>query len=160
MNEPRVGDIAPRLREPDWIASGSLVIEAIDRLGRQLDQGRTGLLLVVHSQKDRREILGAVTLKAILAKLEPPALAGEEELPIFWQGQLTEQARELFNQEVVDSVMVEPGPVLNSSSTLMEALHLMNSRQAKMLVVVNGGQVVGLLTRRRLYKEIVRAARS
>ena len=159
MNEPRVGDIASGLREPDWIPGGSLIIEAVERLGRQLDQGRTGLLLVIGQQEDQREILGAVTMDCILAKLEPPALAGEEDLPIFWQGQLTEQARELFSQEV-DSVMVEPGLALNSSSTLMEALHLMNARKAEMLVVVNEGRVVGVLTRRRLYRAIIRAAQT
>lgn len=155
MQEKRVGDLIKGVKEPVWINSGSLIVEAVSLLGRQLAQGGADFLLVVRQKKDHREILGMITLNEIIAKLEPPALSDESGLPIFWQGQLTEQARELFGKEV-DTVMVEPEYALNRNSTLMEALYLMNSRDTRILVVVSGNQVLGLLTREHLLKEIIR----
>lgn len=114
-------------------------------------------MLVVRQKADHREILGMVTLDEILAKLEPTAWSTESDVPIFWQGQLTEQARELFRKEV-DTVMIEPEYALNHNSTLMEALHLMNSRDARVLVVIDGDRVVGMLTRQHLQKEIISLA--
>jgi CBS domain-containing protein len=55
---------------------------------------------------------------------------------------------------------VEPEYALNRNSTLMEALHLMNSRGARILVVVDGDLVVGLITRRRLHGEIINLAKA
>ena len=157
MTEQRVGDLIKELKEPSWILSGSLVIEAIGRMCGQLDKGETPLLLVVRQNKDHREVLGALTLDRLLTKLEPPTLTDERELPIFWQGQLTEQARELFNQEV-DLVMEELKHALTYNSTLMEALHLMNSRNTGILVVVDEEQMLGLLTRQHLTRQILSLA--
>ncbi len=157
MPERRVGELVKEAKDPDWINSGSLIVEAVNLLGRQLAQGGPGFLLVVRQKADHREILGMVTLDEILAKLEPTAWSTESDVPIFWQGQLTEQARELFRKEV-DTVMIEPEYALNHNSTLMEALHLMNSRNARMLVVIDGDRVVGMLTRQHLENEIISLA--
>ena len=159
MQEKRVGDLVSEVKDLDWIKSGSLVGEAAGLLGRQSDRGGPGLLLVARQNKNNREILGMVTLDDILSKVEPPALAEESDLPIFWQGQFAEQVRELFKRQV-DAVMVEPEYALNRNSTLMEALHLMNSRGARILVVVDGDLVVGLITRRRLHGEIINLAQA
>ncbi len=157
MNEQRVGDLIKQAEEPKWISSGSLVIEAVGRMCAQLAKGQTPLLLVVQQNNKHQEVLGALTLDSLLTKLEPPSLADEKELPIFWQGQLTEQARELFSKEV-DTVMVELKHALNHNSTLMEALHLMNSRGTSILVVVKEDQMVGVLTRSHLTRQILSLA--
>lgn len=155
--EKRVGDLVREAGEPGLINSGSLIVEAVTRLGRRIAQGEPGLLLVTRRKDNQREVLGTVTLDGILSHLEPPNLSEENELPIFWEGQLGEQARRLFSREV-DVVMVEPELALNQRSTLMEALHLMNSKDARVLVVVDDDQVVGLLTREHLYRQIVELA--
>ena len=154
MDEPRVGEFVKELEEAQWISSGSLVIEALGRMCGQIAKGQVPLLLVVRQNNQHREVLGALTLDSLMTKLEPTTLSDEKELPIFWQGQLTEQARELFSKEV-DSVMEELQHALNHNSTLMEALHLMNARNTGILVVVNEEQMVGLLTRQHLLRQIL-----
>jgi CBS domain-containing protein len=157
MKEQRVGDLIKEVEEPKWILSGSLVIEALGRMCRQMDKGEAPLLLVVRQKNFHREAMGAITLDGLLSKLEPPAYSKELELPIFWQGQLSEEARALFSKEV-DSVMEELKHALNQNSTLMEALHLMNSRGTSILVVVDEDQMVGLLTRQHLTRQILNLA--
>ena len=159
MPEKRVGELLRDIREIDWVYPGTPLRQAVELLGRQQQNQGPGFVLVVRDHQQNREILGTVTLADILTRLEPPSLSDEGDIPIFWQGQFREAARQLLTGEVTQ-VMVPPEHALNRNSTLMEALHVMNSRDSKILVVMEGEAVVGLISREHLCREIVKATLS
>ncbi len=155
--EKRVGDLLMEIEQLDSVASGTTLGEAVGLLGRQAAPGNPGFVLVVNDNPQGREILGTITLGDILSEVEPPTKAPDVEMPIFWQGQFKEQARKLFTREV-DALMVPLEHALNKSSTLMEALHIMNTCRCDILVVMDGESVGGVLTREQLCQEIITAA--
>ncbi len=154
MSEKRVSQLLIPVAQVPWIGPHQPVEEAVRRLA---EQGPEGFLLVVSRDDRRREILGSLGLGEVLRRMEPPETAGGD-IPIFWQGQFQDQARQVFRLPV-EEVMSPLEHALNRGSTLMEALHLMNRKDARLLIVMQGEAVVGVLPRGLLMKELVAAAR-
>lgn len=154
MSEKRVSQLFIPVEQVPWIGPHEPVEEAVRRLE---GQGPEGFLLVVSQDDRRQEILGSLGLAEVLRRMEPPEAAGGD-IPIFWQGQFQDQARQVFRRPV-EEVMSPLKHALNRGSTLMEALHLMNRKDASLLIVMQGEEVVGVLPRSLLMEELVAAAR-
>lgn len=156
MSEKRVSQLVQKIEEVEWVGPHTPVREAVRRLGRQRRRGCEGVLLVVSQDQGGEEILGTLSLEDILAKLEPSPPQGDD-LPIFWQGQFQDRLR-MALQGKVEEYMSPLRHALNQGSTLMEALHLMNLKKTRLLVVMQGESVVGILTREHLVREVVALA--
>ncbi len=150
MQEKRVRDLLLRLQDLPWIEPQSPIRRAVAQLGRLQRQGKTALLLVV--RREQREILGTLSPGDILGRIEPPSFSGEG-VPIFWQGQFQDQAGSLLERPVAEA-MSPLVHALNQNSTLMEALHLMNSKGAHLLIAMQGEEVAGLILREHLYQAL------
>ena len=157
MSEKRVSQLLQKIEEVEWVGPHTPVAEAVRRLGRQRRRGCEGVLLVVSREQGEEEVLGTLSLEDVLARLEPPPPQGDD-LPIFWQGQFQDRLR-LALEGRVEDYMSPLRHALNQGGTLMEALHLMNLHQTRLLVVMQGESVVGILTREHLVREVVALAR-
>ncbi|MBE9581420.1 MAG: CBS domain-containing protein, partial [Proteobacteria bacterium] len=115
-------------------------------------------LLVVDKVGDKEEILGVVSVDEVLGRMEPSA-GSMEELPIFWQGQFYQECESLF-ERTSSEIMSPVTRVIHQSGTLMEAVHLMNSGKFDWLPVVEGEDVVGILLKEDLFKEVLAATES
>jgi CBS domain-containing protein len=93
----------------------------------------------------------------VFRKLEPAAHFMEE-LPIFWQGQFHQECQAALERSTGE-IMSPVSRAIHQSGTLMEAVHLMNSGGIDWLPVVEGGDVVGILLKDDLFREVVAVAR-
>ncbi|MCB2185360.1 MAG: CBS domain-containing protein [Deltaproteobacteria bacterium] len=147
--EKRVSDLILDVNQVAWIEPQTPILEAVRKLRQQLAAGGPGFLLVVNQD----EILGTISLTDVLLHIEPPASLAED-IPIFWQGQFEDLTKKFLGQPVAEAV--QPlSHALNQGGTLMEALHLMNSKGVELVIAMQGGQVAGLLSRDRLLQEIL-----
>lgn len=157
MQEKRVGEILAEVREIDCLDPESSLAEAVGILTRQRKENGPGFVLVVRNTGSGREVIGTVTLCDVLARLESALATPESDIPIFWQGQFFDQVGQLLDDKVTKA-MVAPEEALSKKSTLMEALHVMNSCGNQVLVVMDDNCVVGFLSREQLCLELINAA--
>jgi CBS domain-containing protein len=155
MSEKRVRDLLRPVGDFPWVSPDDTLAQAV-RAMDPADGAGNGLVLVVREDGAAREILGTISLHDVLAGMEPP-LKSAEDLPIFWEGQFQDQAREILSRPA-GQIMAAPRQALSLFGTLMEALHLMNSTGVDLLFVVHDGSVEGLLQKELLCKEIVEIA--
>lgn len=132
------------------------VAEAVRMLREKWQSLCPAFLLVVDKIHDKEEILGMLSMDDILGHMEP-SMESMEELPIFWQGQFREECEAVLEKQASE-VMLQVTHVIHQSGTLMEALHLMNSGKVDWLPVVDKGEVVGILLKEDLFKEVVAVA--
>jgi CBS domain containing-hemolysin-like protein len=156
MSEKRVRDLLQPIDDFPWVPPEATLAEAVSALGRSGETRGPGLVLVVREDGAAREIIGTISLDEVLTGMVPPQKSTDD-LPIFWEGQFQEQARNLLASQAA-RVMTAPQQALSLTSTLMEALHLMNSTGVNLLFVMRGAAVEGLLLKERLYPEIIRQA--
>ena len=114
-------------------------------------------LLVVEKNKNREEILGTLSLSNIMAAIDL-SIDFQEQLPIFWRGQFLEECGAVLKRGVFE-VMSPIEHAVHESGTLMEALHLMISKESQVLAVLNGKDLVGMLIRQNLMEEIHRVVK-
>ena len=155
MSEKRVRDLLRPIEDIPWISPDDTLAQAVVAMDPAGGAGH-GLVLVVREDGAAREILGTIALGDVLSGMEPP-LKSAEDLPIFWEGQFQDQAREILGRPA-GQLVTAPRQALNLSGTLMEALHLMNSTGVDLLFVVHDGSVKGLLQKELLCKEIAELA--
>jgi CBS domain-containing protein len=154
MPEKRIKDLMLDVLALERISPQTKVAEAVIKLLNEKQKiRRPSSLLVVDEVENREEILGMLSIDDILAHMES-SIKAVEELPIFWQGQFLEECKVILDRrgsEIMSPVM----HVVHQNGTLMEAVHLINSYKIDWLPVVEGKNVVGILFKEDLFKEIV-----
>lgn len=130
------------------ISHRARIEQALARLERRGSGDPPECLLVLGQASEQEELLGTVSVNDVLAGVEK-RIQFRDEVPIFWQGQFLECAREVL-QEPVERIMRPIPCVINRSAPLMEALYLMNANAMENIIVVEGESAVGLLTLRDL----------
>lgn len=155
MPEKRIQDLMLDLSTLERISPQTRLAEAVKRL----DEKRHGLccpfLLVVDEVDNKEEVLGMISVDDVLGHMEP-STKPMEELPIFWQGQFREECEAILERPTAE-IMSPVTRVIHQRGTLMEAVHLMNSVRIDWLPVVEGGEVVGILFKEDLFKEVLAA---
>ena len=154
----RIKDLMPDLDTLERISPQTKVEEAVKILYERLQIGSPLFLLVVDEVENEEEILGMLSINDILVHMEPSA-SSMEDLPIFWRGQFWEEC-EAIQQRPAGEIMSPVTHVIHQSGTLIEAVHLMNSGKIDWLPVMEGGDVVGVLFKDDLFKEVLAAAKS
>jgi len=139
------------------ISPQTKVAEAVMALAEKRSGTDPSFLLVIEESENKEEILGMLSIDNILERIEPPANPMEdmEDIPIFWQGQFLAECEAILDR-LVSEIMSPVIYVTHKNGTLMEALHLMNSKKVDSLAVVQGEDVVGILLKEDLFKEILR----
>jgi CBS domain-containing protein len=153
----RIKDLMLDLGTLERISPEIKVAEAVKILDERHKGGYPLFLLVVDEVENKEEILGMLSINDILAQMEP-STGSMEELPIFWQGQFWEECEAIMQRPTCE-IMSPVTHVIHQSGTLIEAVHLMNSGKIDWLPVVEGGDVVGILFKEDLFKEILAAAK-
>jgi len=114
----------------------------------------------------RRKVQGILTIYDLLEAIMPmylsapkPATADSIQYsPLFWRGMFTREAKKLLSRKIRD--VMSPAPLtINGDANLMEAAYMMVSNKARRLVVVKGGEVVGVIREQDLFFEMERIQR-
>ena len=158
MPEKRVRDIMLELDSFQRILPRTKALDAVKMLGKRARGKIPQFLLVVDKVGDKEEILGVVSVDDVLGRMEP-STESMEELPIFWQGQFYQECESLF-ERTSSEIMSPVTRVIHQSGTLMEAVHIMNFGKFDWLSVVEGEDVVGILLKEDLFKEVLAATES
>jgi CBS domain-containing protein len=157
IHKKRIRDLMLDISILERIGPQIKVAEAVKILDERHKRGYPLFLLVVNESGNQEEILGILSIDDILAQMEP-STRSMEELPIFWQGQFWEECEAIMQRPTCE-IMSPVTYVIHQSGTLIEAVHLMNSGRIDWLPVVDGGDVVGILFKQDLSKEILAAAK-
>lgn len=136
------------------VSSQKTVGEAVrDLRGKSSDSGFP-FLLVVQKNKNREEILGTLSLANIMVSIDL-SINFNEQIPIFWRGQFLEECGAVLKKRVSE-VMSPIIHAVHENGTLMEAIHLMISKDNHILAVLSGKDLVGILVKQTLIEEITR----
>jgi CBS domain-containing protein len=156
MPEKRINELMVDLSCLERIYPDTKVADAVKILNeraRQRDRCPF-FLLVVDEIDNKEEIVGMLSMDDVLGRMESSGQS--EELPIFWQGQFQQECETIL-EKATGEIMSPVTHVIHQSGTLMEAVHLMNLGRTDWLPVLEGGDVVGLLLKDDLFKEVVAA---
>ena len=143
-----------RLRQ---VSSQKTVGEAVRNLRFKSTNSGGPFLLVVDKDKNREEILGTFSLSNIMASIDL-SINFQEQLPIFWRGQFLEECVAVLKKRVFE-VMSPIENAVHENGTLMEALHLMISKDKNFLAVLSGKDLVGILVKQNIMDEITRVVK-
>ena len=136
------------------VSSQKTVDEAVRRLKSKSTNSGFPFLLVVDKNQNREEILGTFSLANIIASIDL-SINFHEQIPIFWRGQFLEECSTVLKRRVFE-VMSPIVHAVPENGTLMEALHLMISKNNNTLAVLSGKDLVGILVKQNLMDEITR----
>ncbi len=156
MSEKRIKDL---MLDPDaftHISPQAKVVEAVKVLSEKWHNQLPAFVLVVDEAENKEEILGMLSPDNVLGHMESSA-EPVDELPIFWQGQFDEECEIILDSPIVD-IMSSVTRVIHESGTLTEAVHLMNLQGINWLPVVADEEVVGILLKEALLKEVFAVA--
>lgn len=146
-----------RLDKLKRISSQKSVGQAVKTLRVRSTDLEFPFLLVVKKNENREEILGTLSLANIMAAVDH-SINFQEQLPIFWRGQFQEECGAVLRRRVIE-VMSPIVHAVHENGTLMEALHLMISKDTQILAVLNGKDLVGMLIRQNLMDEVTRVVK-
>jgi CBS domain-containing protein len=156
MREKRIKDLMLNIERFQRISPQIKVAEAVRALAEKRSGTGPPLLLIVEESGNKEEIVGILSIDNILSCIKPPPNPMED-IPIFWQGQFRAECEAIL-ERLVSEIMSPVICVTHESGTLMEALHLMNSKKADSLAVVQGEDVVGVLSKEDLFEEVLQVA--
>jgi CBS-domain-containing membrane protein len=155
--ERGIKDVMIRLDKLRRVSSQKSVGQAVRDLRIRSTDTEFPFLLVVEKSKNREEILGTLSLANIMAAIDH-SINFQEQLPIFWRGQFLEECGAVLKRRVLEAM----SPIVHAvqeKGTLMEALHLMISKDTQILAVLNGKNLVGMLIRQNLMDEFTRVVK-
>lgn len=170
--EKRVGDVMIPIDDYTTIEKDQTIKEAILRLkrsfilkvatGKIMETGHRSILVF-----DRHEeVIGVLTIEDLLKAIMPayinapkPSMADSIQFsPMFWQGMFTKETQALVIKKIEE--VMSPAPLtIASDANLMEASYIMVTNNARRLVVVDAGKVVGMLREQDLFFEMEKIQR-
>jgi CBS domain len=154
MRERGIKDLMLGLDRLTRVSSQKTVGEVLKEFRGKAPDFGTLFLLVVDKKKNREEILGTLSTANIMDSIDL-SINLDGQIPIFWRGQFAEECGAVLQKRTFE-VMSPIVNAVNENGTLMEALHLMISKDNDTLAVLNGKDVVGILIRRSLREEMSR----
>lgn len=157
IREKGIKDVMFRLDKLRHVSSQQTVGEAVRHLAVKSSDSACPFLLVVEKHKNREEILGTLSLANIMASIDN-SINFNEQIPIFWRGQFLEECGAVLKKRVFE-VMSPIIHAVHENGTLMEALHLMISKENPFLAVLSGKDLVGILVKQQLLEEITRVVK-
>jgi CBS domain-containing protein len=158
MPEKRIKDLMLDPASFDRIFFHTKVSEAVRMIDEKKRSRSPSFLLVVDEAENKEEILGMLSMNDVLYHMGSSAQSMEE-LPIFWRGQFQEECEALL-KSTTGEIMSPVTLVIDQNGTLMEAVHLVNSEMIDWLPVVEGEDVVGILLKEDLFREVLVATES
>jgi DNA-binding response OmpR family regulator len=103
------------------------------------------------------DLLGAI-MPTYLSAPKPSTADSIQYSPLFWRGMFTREIKKLLNKKIKD--VMSPAPLtIDGDSNLMEAAYMLVSNKARRLVVVKGGDVMGVIREQDLFFEMERIQR-
>lgn len=158
MPEKRIKDLMLDPASFDRVFLRTKVSEAVRMMDEKRRSRCPSFLLVVNEGENKEEILGMLSMNDVLYHMESSAQSMEE-LPIFWRGQFQEEC-EVLLRSTTGEIMSPVTLVIDQNGTLMEAVHLVNSGEIDWLPVVEGEEVVGILLKEDLFREVIAVTES
>ena len=171
--ESRVKDVMIPSGEYTSLSSRDTVKEAIQKLKESfsskgspssiMETGHRSVLVV----DDKGRVDGVLAIIDLIQAIMPaylkapkPSMADSIQYsPMFWSGMFTHEIIELGRREIGDIMSPAP-PMVRAGASLMEASYLMVKSDARRLVVMEEGKVVGMLREQDLFFEMERILRN
>lgn len=167
QQEKRVREAMVPLEEYTTLSGDQSVATAIAELkssfackistSRIMETGHRSVLVM----EAGRTVAGIVAITDLLKMIMPAYLSASKPStadsiqysPMFWNGMFSAETRRNSRLKVKE-VMSPAPPVIDASASLMEAAYRMHTENARRLVVVSSGKVVGVLREQDLFFEM------
>ncbi|MFH0810100.1 MAG: CBS domain-containing protein [Pseudomonadota bacterium] len=150
--EKRVKDCMHPVSEYPKVGYRTKLREAIAAL-KQGGYPVVDCLLVTDTDRvDDGRIVGFLTPRQILRGLEPDFFQ-QDEAPVLWSGLFNELCRRGLEKEVGE-MMVPLEETVHKNASLMKALYVMDSLDARRLAVSDGQEIIGVLCLSDIYKQV------
>jgi CBS domain-containing protein len=117
-----------------------------------IDQGISG----VPVEHDSGRVVGVVSEGDFLFKESGPEIARERRLARFFGDSKSAKARAKLEATTAGEAMTSPAITIRASQPVAEAARLMTARQVNRLVVLEGDELLGIVTRADLVRAFVR----
>ena len=129
---------------------------------RIMETGHRSIVVFDETGKIRGILTIIDLLKAIMpAYLSAPKPSTADSIqysPLFWRGMFEREVSRLAPKRIRD--VMSPAPLtIDAHANLMEAAHIMVSNNARRLVVIKSGELVGVVREQDLFFEIERILR-
>lgn len=149
FREKRVRDI---MRDPSLmeLSPDNTIKELVAAFVQASKDGKADTMLLV---KERDTIIGIVSWTDLLDLLEPPYTKGAIKMEIFWEGLFTDRWRGIAKRKVKE--LMQPPVVVGPDDTLMKVSHTLNEREVETALVVEQGQLVGIVSISDLFSELL-----
>jgi len=167
--EKAVMDVMIPLEDYTTLKGDQTIGEAILRLkesfaskvstSRIMETGHRSILVL----DDKGQVEGVLSIRDLLQGIMPAYLSASKPStadsvqysPMFWDGMFTGAAKALGKKKIEE--LMSPAPLtIDGESNLMEAAHMMVTNKVRRLVVMNSGQVAGIIREQDLFFEIER----
>jgi len=173
VRENRVLDVMIPLEDYTTLTSDQTVREAVARLqesfrskvatSRLMETGHRSVLVL----DDRGKVQGILAIADLIEALMPAYLSAPrpstadsiQYSPMFWTGMFTREIRILGHRKIREIMTPDP-PVVEATANLMEAAYTMHTTGARRLVVMQSGEVVGVIREQDLFFEMERTLSS
>jgi len=167
--ENRVLDVMIPLEDYTTLRSDQTVREAIQQLkesfrskvatNRLMETGHRSVLVLDSRGKAQgilaiSDLLGAL-MPAYLSAPRPSMADSIQYSPMFWTGMFTREVAILGGRRIGDIMSPDP-PTVEASANLMEAAYIMHTQNTRRLVVMQSGEVVGIIREQDLFFEMER----
>jgi CheY-like chemotaxis protein len=170
--EKLVADVMVPLEDYTTLGGEQTVKEAIDKLkesftskvttSRIMETGHRSILVI----DERRQVQGILAITDLLSAIMPPYLSAPKPStadsiqysPMFWKGMFRREIKQLAKKRVRD--VMSPAPLsIEADANLMTAAYTMQMNNARRLVVLKEGKVVGIVREQDLFFEMERILR-
>jgi len=167
--ENRVLDVMIPLEDYTTLTAHQTVREAIEKLkdsfrakvatSRLMETGHRSVLVL----DDRGKVQGILAIADLLEALMPAYLSAPrpstadsiQYSPMFWTGMFSREVR-LLGARKIQEIMSPDPPTVEATANLMEAAYIMHTRRERRLVVMQSGEVVGVIREQDLFFEMER----
>ena len=130
---------------------------------RIMETGHRSILVI----DEHKHVKGILAIMDLLSLLLPPYLSAAKPStadsiqysPMFWKGMFTQAVRENRAVKIKDIMSATPLSI-DANASLMEAAYMMQVNEARRLIVMSAGEVVGIIREQDLFFEIERILRN
>ena len=170
--EKLVSDVMVPLEEYTTLTGEQTIKHAIEKLkesfqskvttSRIMETGHRSILVI----DERKRVQGILAITDLLSAIMPPSLSAPKPAtadsiqysPMFWKGMFRREIKQLAKKKVRD--VMSPAPLsVEADANLMTAAYTMQMNNARRMVVLKNGQVVGIIREQELFFEMERILR-
>ncbi len=170
--EKLVSDVMVPLEEYTTLTGEQTIKDAIEKLkesfqskvttSRIMETGHRSILVI----DEKKKVQGILAITDLLSAIMPPYLSAPKPAtadsiqysPMFWKGMFRREIGQLAKKKVRD--VMSPAPLsVEADANLMTAAYTMQMNNARRMVVLKNGQVVGIIREQDLFFEMERILR-